>query len=115
MAEKILLTPLKEGEKVTSKRKDAAMLALAKEADSLTKRPDKENDPWAFMDEDAWQLAEMRKWGTVRTIKDKKTKEWFVTTYGRINDVSGYYGLNVNTGEMISQEMAFNFYHNSRA
>ena len=110
----ILLTPLKDGERVTEKRKFEAALALATKADRLMVRPEPKDDPWSFMPDNAWQIAELRKYDTVRIIKDKTSKCWILTIYGSVDGVMGYHGLNINTGEMIPQTQAEMLYSSSK-
>ncbi len=109
----LLLGPLKDNERVTKTRKDRAMYALAKLTENTMERP--KEDPWAFQSEEEWQLANIRKYGTVRIIKDKETSHWITTTFGRIDGNLYYYGLDVNTGEMIANDKAKELYHRSRA
>lgn len=109
----ILLPPLPENGKVTKARKDEAIYILAKMTENTITNP---SDKWYSPEHDKeWQLAEIRKYGTVRICKDKASGHWIVTTYGQIEKISGYYGADINTGEMISQDAAQEFYHRSRA
>ncbi len=108
-----LLPPLPENGKVTKRRKDEVMYALAKATENTIANP---SDKWYSPEHDMeWQLAEIRKYGKVRICKEKVSGQWMVTTYGRLNGTSGYYGVNANTGEMISSELAQELYHKSRA
>lgn len=109
-----IITPLKEGEKVTQKRKREAMLALARLDELRIRRPKPEDDAWTHLKDDDWYIAVFKKFGYVRMIKDKRSLHWVTTTYGRINGKSDYYGLDVNTGEMIPQKDAYRLYHMSR-
>jgi len=106
-----LFEGLKEGEKLTKTKKDGAMYALASYADKLTKQP--ESETWQA--ERDWQLAELRKFGTVRAYKDKATKHTIMTTYGTVDGVTDYYGVDVNTGETIDNDKAMELYHKSKA
>ena len=110
---KLLLPPLNDNAKVTRSRKDEAMYILAKLAGNIIANP---SDKWYSPEHDKeWQLAEIRKYGKVRICKDKLSKHWMVTTYGTIDNIPGYFGADINTGEMISQDAAREFYHKSRA
>ena len=106
-----LFNGLKEGEKLTKARKDDAMYALASYADKLSKQP--ESETWQA--ERDWQLAELRKFGTVRAYKDKTTNHTIITTYGTVDGVADYYGVNANTGETIESSKAMELYHKSKA
>lgn len=108
----ILLPPLHQGAKVTKKRKDEAMYKLAKLTGHIIKNP---SDKWYSPEHDMeWQLAEIRKYGTVRICKDKDSKHWITTTYGTASKGTGYHGVDVNTGEFIATDKAKIFYHSSR-
>ena len=109
------LLPALDNNKVTKARKDDAMYALMQATGKATGRPSPDRDTFRGDSDKDWYLAEARKNGTVRMIKDKETKYWITTTYGRMNGVLGYYGLNVRTGEMISSSEAERLYHRSRA
>lgn len=109
------LLPALGDEKVTKSRKDDAMYALMQATGNATGRPSSDRDTFRGDSDRDWYLAEARKNGTVRMIKDKETNDWITTTYGRMNGVLGYYGLNVRTGEMISSSEAERLYHRSRA
>ena len=102
-----VLPAIDRGKPITVARKNEAMYELGKIADNLTSYdgPRKEE----------WQLAELKKYGTVRITKDKQLNDWITTTYGTINGKSGYYGLNVRTGKMVSSADAERIYHRSRA
>lgn len=109
------LLPALDNNKVTKVRKDDAMYALLDATGGTTGRPPAERDTYSGQSDRDWYLAEAKKYGTVRMIKDKETNDWITTTYGRMNGVSGYYGLNVRTGQMISSSKAEELYHRSRA
>lgn len=109
------LLPALETDKVTKTRKDDAMYALMQATGNATGRPSTDRDRFSSDSDRDWYLAEAKKNGTVRIIKDKTTNDWITTTYGRVNGVLGYYGLNVRTGEMISSSEAERLYHRSRA
>ena len=106
-----LFKGLKDGEKLTKRRKDDAMYALAMFTGNLTEQP--ENQRWQA--EREWQLAELRKFGKVRAYKDKTTNHTIITTYGTVDGVADYYGVNANTGETIESSKAKELYHKSRA
>ena len=109
----MLLPPLPENSKVNKARKNEAMYILAKMTGNTIANP---YDKWYSPEHDKeWQLAEIRKYGTVRICKDKTSGHWMVTTYGQINNVSGYFGADINTGVMIPQDIAQEFYHKARA
>ena len=106
-----LFEGLKDGERLTKSRKDDAMYALASYTNNLSKQP--ETEKWQA--EKDWQLAELRKHGTVRTFKDKTSNHTIVTTFGTVDGESGYYGVDANTGEMIGSSQAMEIYYKSRA
>lgn len=110
-----LLPALEDGKTVTKARKDDAMYALTEATSNLNYRPAPENDRFSGFSDREWYLAEVKKYGTTRIIKDKDSNDWITTTYGTMNGKSGYFGLNVRTGEMISSELAEKLYHKSRA
>ena len=106
------MLPAEDGA-IGKKRKDDAMYALLKETSNLNYRP--ANDEYSYQSDKQWYLAEAKKYGTVRMIKDKETNDWVTTTYGTINGKTDYYGLDVNTGKMIAPEKAMELYHKSHA
>lgn len=111
----LLLEPLGENQKVTQARKNQALLALADKCDIMTYRPAPEHDDWAYMTDEAWWLAEFRKYGRVRITKEKRSGHWIATTYGSIhNEKAAYYGLDANTGEMIDGDRAKYLFHTSK-
>lgn len=107
-----LLYPLPEGAKVTRSRKEEAMYALI-EYTGHADFPRPANDKYKGSSDKEWYLAEARKYGTVRIIKH--SGHWIATAYGTVNSIRDYYGVDVNTGKLINNELAKTLYHKSKA
>lgn len=61
-----------------------------------------------------WNLAEIKKYSTVREYIDKSNgTEYIYTTYGTMHGKTDYYGLKASTREVLSGEEAKDIYMKS--